>query len=99
MNISGTHKTFKREDGTMHPEERRATPAQHLDRLMGWMILGLLGWLCLTTNTLQTQVATLIERATNTQDGLKSLQTQIDREADDRKAGDAAVLALVNPKK
>lgn len=81
MRISGQHKAYKRQDGSVHEEQRRLSATEHLDRLIPYLITGLLGWLCYTTNGLQANVATLIERTGN--------QTRaIDAERDDRLAAD-----------
>lgn len=65
MSLSGEHKTYKREDGTVTLDQRRLTSAQVIDRFFLWAIAGLLTWLCLATMTLQQQVAVLVERTTN----------------------------------
>lgn len=81
MRISGQHAAYKREDGSMVEEQRRLTASQHLDRLIPYLITGLLGWLCYTTNGLQGTMATLVERTGNQ-------SRTIDSEREDRLAAD-----------
>lgn len=56
----------------MHPDERRLTFAQAMDRAVPWLLVSgitlnvsVLVWLCLGQITLQQQVAVILERTTS----------------------------------
>lgn len=86
---------FKREDGEIHDDGRHMPFGALVDKVLPIVIITLLGWLCLATTSLQSQVAVLVER-TSTQagrvdrvqsdvDGLRAAQAELQREIETAK--------------
>ena len=63
--VSGPHRAYKRGDGVAHTNERRLGFGDFVDYVVPLVVIGLLGWLCVATMTLQQQVAVLLDRSTN----------------------------------
>lgn len=61
---NGSHKTYKRADGE-HVDERRLGFAGLMDHLIPYLIIALLGWLCVSTMDLKSSMATVLERTTS----------------------------------
>lgn len=90
--LSGGHRAYQRSDGMEHPNERRLTWGEAVDRAIPYLVVGgitinlaVLGWLCLGQITLQSQMAVILERTStqardaqqNAQD-IKDLQRELE---------------------
>jgi hypothetical protein len=94
--ISGSHRKFERKDGSMPEDERRMQFGHLMDRLFPALIIAFLGWLCIVTTGLQSQVAVLVERSSgqstrvdrlqNDVDGLRTAQSELQREIEEVKS-------------
>jgi len=79
----------------MHEDQRRLGFSGLVDHALPIVIIGLLVWLCVSTMTLQQQVAVLVERTTNqsgrvdrnTMDiqGLRAADAELQRELEEVK--------------
>ncbi len=85
-----TPQGFQREDGVTLEEERHMQFGALVDKVLPVVIITLLGWLCMATTRLQSEVAVLVER-TSTQagrvdrvqmdlDGLRANESELQRE-------------------
>jgi len=61
------------------PDRRELTFPIAMDRIIMWLIAGLVSWLCYSTMTMREQMVVMIERSDNSRQDLKIVHTELER--------------------
>lgn len=76
------------------PKEERLTFGKSLDRVVVYLIAGLVAWLCVSTMNLREQMALVVERGTRADKQFDIMHSELERLTNTDKQHDAAINSL-----